>query len=362
MKYIIYLTLNKKVRINGKPYMYMGVHKVENPLMFDGYLGCGVYAQQNNTFMYPKSPLACAVKRFGVASFERITLYEYDTLEEANKKLVQMLTQDFLGYENVYNYTLGKIIEKMSVPLYQFDLKGNLRKTWETMQDAEDFYGYSTFKFFNSVQAKRNFLGSFWSTSKNININEYNTKHLPCYVYIFNKYGMLTKEFDTKESCAKYLGCSVTDIKEAIKQMRMISGYYVSNKMVDVFKPHVRRNYKFQTFYLYKNTGEFVGTYKGKEIMRAIKLHSWLKIGRIFSMFSGFYEDFYLSLEKVDKIPEKPKRQKFIIEVYDKYGKFIEKTDNLKEVKEKYKIPNSKLKDIQEGNKYFGDYIFKYSK
>ena len=42
MKYIVYLTKNLKSTINGLNRIYIGVHKTENPNIFDGYLGCGV--------------------------------------------------------------------------------------------------------------------------------------------------------------------------------------------------------------------------------------------------------------------------------------------------------------------------------
>ena len=50
------------------------------------------------------------------------------------------------------------------------------------------------------------------------------------------------------------------------------------------------------------------------------------------------------------------------IDIYDKYGNFIENINSFKLLKEKYEIPSSKLKDIQQGDKHFNDYIFKYNK
>ena len=49
-----------------------------------------------------------------------------------------------------------------------------------------------------------------------------------------------------------------------------------------------------------------------------------------------------------------------IIDVYDKFGNYIETLNTIKEVREKYNIPSHKLKNIQMGDKYYEDYIFKY--
>ena len=43
MKYIVYLTLNKKSKVNGINKIYVGVHQTDCPDIFDGYIGCGVY-------------------------------------------------------------------------------------------------------------------------------------------------------------------------------------------------------------------------------------------------------------------------------------------------------------------------------
>ena len=48
------------------------------------------------------------------------------------------------------------------------------------------------------------------------------------------------------------------------------------------------------------------------------------------------------------------------MEVYTKDGNLVETVYNLNILGSKYKVPKNKIVDIQQGNKYFGDYIFKY--
>ena len=56
MKYIVYLTKNKLEKVNGINRIYIGVHATENPTIFDGYIGCGVYIKQPSTYINPKTP------------------------------------------------------------------------------------------------------------------------------------------------------------------------------------------------------------------------------------------------------------------------------------------------------------------
>ena len=43
MKYIVYLTTNLKSLYKNTPKIYIGVHKTEDPEIFDGYIGCGCW-------------------------------------------------------------------------------------------------------------------------------------------------------------------------------------------------------------------------------------------------------------------------------------------------------------------------------
>ena len=102
MKYIVYLTTNLKSQINGINRIYVGVHKTENPSIFDGYLGCGCYINQPSTYMYPKTPFQYAVKKYGVQSFRREILFIFDNKQDAYNKEAEIVNTDFLIIINLY--------------------------------------------------------------------------------------------------------------------------------------------------------------------------------------------------------------------------------------------------------------------
>lgn len=79
--------------------------------------------------MFPKTPFQYAVKKYGTNSFERTTLYIYDTEEQAYKKESELVDLDFIKLDYTYNACLGGIHYCMYKPLYQFDLEGNLKRS-----------------------------------------------------------------------------------------------------------------------------------------------------------------------------------------------------------------------------------------
>lgn len=363
MKYIVYLTKNLKSKVNGHNKIYIGVHKTENPDIFDGYIGCGVYIQQASTYMFPKTPFQYAVKKYGTNSFERTTLYIYDTEEQAYKKESELVDLDFIKLDYTYNACLGGIHYCMYKPLYQFDLDGNLKKKWKYSKEAYDFYNLPMEKFEYAIHDKHPLLDSLWSTVDKIDITEYSTKLLgsPKPTYLYTKNGKWIKEFISRKACADYIGTSEETIVKAIKQHSLVlNSYYVSDKMMDEFIPKARKQYSKSNIYVYNSNSELIYSGIGKEIMPIINEYSWQTIRDAFRYKGGWYKDFYLSLEKIDKVPERVVGNKIKVDVYDKYGNFIETLDSIKLTKEKYKIPASKIKNLEQGNRFFGDYIFKY--
>ena len=365
MKYIVYLTTNLKSKINGINRIYIGVHETLNPEIFDGYIGCGVYIQQPSTYKYPKTPFQYAVKKYGTDAFKREILYIYDNEEEAYKKEEELVNMDFLKLDHTYNACLGGKHYCNYKSLYQFDLKGNLQKVWKYSKEAYEFYGYPMEKFEYAIHNKHPFLDSIWSSNKEINYKEYTvTKHgSPQIVYLYSKNGKYLGEFESEKLCAEYIGSTLSSVNHSVKTENLISKqYYVSKTLVDVFIPKPRIQYISQTFYIYTKESKLIFTGIGKEIMPIIGLNSWQKISDIIRYKNGWYKDFYVSTEEIEKVPEQYNNKSIKVDVYDKYGNFIETMDKIKDVREKYHISASKIKNIQCGDKYIGNYIFKYHK
>ena len=133
-KYIVYETTNL---INGK--IYVGLHKTENPDIFDGYLGNGIIATQPYTYMYAKTAFQAAVKKYGPKNFKRKTLAIFNTLEEASDLEEQIVNEKFLERSDVYNMILGGIagcLISQRIKVFQYDENGNYLNEYESFADA----------------------------------------------------------------------------------------------------------------------------------------------------------------------------------------------------------------------------------
>ena len=124
MKYIVYQTTNIK---NNK--IYIGVHKTENPEVFDGYIGCGIRLNNPSSYMNPFTPLQFAVKKYGTSNFKRIILATFDVIDDAFELEKQLVNQIFINRKDTYNAKLGGIGgSSFYKKINQFDLKGKFLK------------------------------------------------------------------------------------------------------------------------------------------------------------------------------------------------------------------------------------------
>lgn len=366
MKYIVYKTINLNSKINGINRIYIGVHKTENPEIFDGYIGCGVNIYKASSYMYPKTAFQYAVKKYGVNSFKRSILFIYDTAQEAFDKEREIVDNYFIQQSFTYNMACGgsggDIVDprKHSLPIYQFDLQGNLLNSWETTVDASDFFGCSCRKITGASVDKYECLGYYWSRTNTINISNYKAKHKK-YTYLYNKDGKLIDEFISRSKCAEYLGCTPQAVSKALSLQQPIKNYYVSDSIVDQFIPKPRISLKNSFYYIYDSNNNFYGKLCKKEVLNTLKINTWKKFDSILNSNGGWYKDFYVSAIELKKVPSKKISSK-TIEVYTKDGKLIEILNSVKEVKIKYNLNSYAITKILKGNKQHEQYIFKYSK
>lgn len=87
MKFLIYQVTNK---VNGK--IYVGCHQTEN--VDDGYMGSGKLITR-------------AIKKYGIENFEKRILTECFSFEEMLKREAEIVNEEFLERNDVYNLTKG---------------------------------------------------------------------------------------------------------------------------------------------------------------------------------------------------------------------------------------------------------------
>lgn len=85
--YLVYKTTNL---VNGK--IYIGKHETDN--LDDGYLGSGILIQR-------------AIEKYGKENFKREILFECSSREEMNAKEAELVNEEFLKLDDVYNIKLG---------------------------------------------------------------------------------------------------------------------------------------------------------------------------------------------------------------------------------------------------------------
>ena len=85
--YLIYQIRNK---LNGM--IYIGQHQTEN--IDDDYMGSGPRIQY-------------AIKKYGLENFEKTILFECASAKEMNAKEAEIVNEDFIARDDVYNIVVG---------------------------------------------------------------------------------------------------------------------------------------------------------------------------------------------------------------------------------------------------------------
>ena len=221
MKYIVYLTTNT---ING--HIYVGIHKTEDPKKFDGYLGCGAYANKPSSYNKTKCHLHQAIQKYGPKSFKRITIKEFDNEEDAIALETYIVNENFVKRTDTYNMVCdGNVPPLHNKTVYQFDLEGNLIKEWNSIKEINDIYKCNEARIRMCVSDKRSFNNFYWAFEKSINVKEYRLSSRG-YVYQYNKLGELLNTFDNATIASLKLDINRDAIINAVFNRTLCHGYY----------------------------------------------------------------------------------------------------------------------------------------
>ena len=236
MKFIVYCTTCK---INGK--IYIGVHKTENPNVFDGYIGNGLKIGYN--IKNPKTAFQHAVKKYGYSNFVRNTLFIFDNEEEAYLKEKEIVTLEFIRQKDNYNtsnkldvtnYRTSKHSE-----IYQYDENGNLLNIFKSNKEASEKLNI-TLTSLTYARSHKTLLKGFYFLSADDNVD--NIIKIKEEIYKITdksvskyKNGILIYTYPNMKQAAKENNISVSEIKKSIKLEDGVWSYgyskiYKSNK------------------------------------------------------------------------------------------------------------------------------------
>lgn len=320
-KYIVYQTINT---VNNK--IYIGVHKTKDISKFDGYLGNGVNVNWPSTYMKPKYPFQCAVKKYGTSAFRRSTLYVYSNEDSAYGKERELVNLDFVLREDTYNCILGGNLRPLFYyrhKVYQFDEQGNLVKEWEDVYEVADFLETWKQSVYNAIIKKTKLYGFYWSYDSEIDLKEYTNPSPAQRVYKYTAKGKCVAVYESIYQAAKENCYAIASLYSRIKEGALTKGYYYSLELYDEYTPKPRVELKNKVIYVYDLNGNYEASVPFKEIHAYLGVSSSKKLSTVIKTKSVIKEK-QLRLEKLNKIEPYIKRNnKKAVLVYKLDGTFV---------------------------------------
>jgi len=352
MKYIVYKTT---CLINNK--IYIGVHKTEDPYIFDGYLGRGFFINRTHYLQYPVAPFHYALIKHGVNNFKREILHIFDTEEEAYIQEAELVTDDFINSSHTYNVSIGgKGRPRPAQLIYQFDFDGNLLKSYESALEVSKTIERDISNIYTAILQKRTCKGFLWSYNNIIDISEY-YKHTTNNYYIYNTEGLLIEEFENSKDAIEFLNTDSKNLSRAVGANYKINGYFISTEKFDKLQITVSRlSGKVNRYTL---EGDYIDSFstvkeaKEKTGLGLTSLSTAIKLDRTCNGFLWTRSDY--PTDKIEvKIKSNEKRKVLML---DLKGNKIKIFNSVSEASKEFSSCRSVLKGT---SKKSGGYKFEY--
>lgn len=313
MKYIVYLTTNL---VNNK--IYIGMHKTENPYIFDNYIGGGIYINEPSTYERSKTIFQRAVKKYGPKNFKRKIIAIFDTVEEASYLEEQIVNEKFLARPDVYNMVIGGLGGDRGFnakKCYQYDLNGIYLNKFNSIQEAALSVKRERITISRAIINKIKAANYYWSYEKTdkLNLKLYKTIDNKIPIFQYSKTGEYDCCYESINDAARCNNTSKNQIIKYAKLGILLNDKYFSLEFETNFS-QAKYKYIYNTpIYIYSIKGEFIRESKNlnelkKELNTRKDLFKYIKLNKIFE------DKYQFSVEKVPSMPnrsiKKPTKRK----------------------------------------------------
>ena len=263
-KYIVYETTNL---VNNK--IYIGLHKTKDPNVFDGYIGCGIYVTQPYTYIHPKFKFQYAVKKYGPHNFRRKTLAIFDNIQQASDLEEELVNEEFLARDDVYNMVLGGLdgyFISNRIKVFQYDITGKYMNEYESFADAalQNDCDYTLISY--AVRKKSKAKGCFWNTDKVeiLDLSNYNLGlNHSIKVYFYSLDGKYLGGFKTLTSAYRKTGITYNTIHKACRLGNVVRNqYYISYIKAESYDKARMEYLRTRNVYKYNPDGSFCKEYE----------------------------------------------------------------------------------------------------
>ena len=335
MKYIVYLTTNL---VNNK--IYIGVHQTDNPNVFDGYLGCGVFINAPKTYNKKLTTFHCAVAKYGPENFKRTTLKVFNKLEDALDLERWLVCPEFLKRTDTYNTILGGSLQpKLNKNIHQYTIEGEFIKTWNSIKEITDFYNVNKDRIRMCINEQRSFHCSYWTEEYYENLYDILYQFRPSSrgsIKVYTIDGQFKGiYFSGKEVCNKF-NITRPKLNYRLAHKTDYNGYYFlreNEKIEDFLSGDIRKQ---KTIYQYDLNGNFIQEFDNiKSIKKIIKTVNKNNLERAIKNQIK-YENSYWSYEKLNKFNIELENNKKEIYQYTLDNVFIKKWNSISECKKEY--------------------------
>lgn len=342
MKYIVYCTTCK---VNGK--IYIGVHKTENPEIFDGYIGNGI--KIGWTIKNAHTAFQRALKKYGYSNFIRTVLYVFDSEKLAYDKEAEIVNYDFVKRRDNYNTSLGGIHPGCSYDkLYQYDFNGNFIREWPSVQETVNYYGCNSNRFNMAIKDKRSAFNSYWSKKfyEKLDVSEFR-KSQASEIYCYTEKGDFIKYYNSVKEIISELGFTKASIDDAMSHKKPLKGYYfISDLTINIYNLIKTRelvyNLTDRSVSKYNKDGNIIQTYA--TINKAAKENGITinSIKKSIQNSDGIWSYGYASKYTPKKVPVGIKVQQFDLE-----GNLVKTWDSISQCQKEH----PKVKDVLYGGR-----------